>query len=149
MIRTARSAAYALLTTALAMAACSPSDDPASFGALEEGGLLFLVQTEPATDVMEALWDGVVQRDERGCLRLATEDRHTVVWPFGFTLGVRSDGPYVRDERGRDVGRIGGSFRFGGGEVPELHEGIPLHPTARAAALSRCPGPYWIVGDVP
>jgi len=149
VIRIAWSTALALLATALAMAACSPSDDPASLGAFEDGGLLFLAQTEPATVVMEALWDGVVERDERGCLRLATEDRHTVIWPFGFTLGVRSDGPYVRDERGRDIGRLGGSFRFGGGEVPELHGGIPLHPTARAAAVSRCPGRYWIVGDVP
>ena len=149
VIRMTRFIASRSLAAALVLSACSTADDPASLGAPQEGGLLFLVQTEPATVVMEALYEGEVRRDDRGCIRLATEDRHTVVWPFGFKLGVRSDGPHVLDERGRDVGRIGGSFRLGGGEVPYLHDGIPLGSAHRAAAEARCPGRYWIVGAVP
>jgi hypothetical protein len=80
-----------------------------------------------------------------GCLRLDTPDTHTVIWPKGFDLGADLR---VRDDRGAVVGRIGGAFRLGGGEVPSLHDGIPLSEADRVRAGSRCPGRFWIVGEV-
>ncbi|MGH7539896.1 MAG: hypothetical protein ACRELC_02750 [Gemmatimonadota bacterium] len=106
------------------------------------------MQGVPATVVMEALFVGRVIRDPAGCLRLETPDQHTVVWPFGFRLVPADGGLAVRDADGQAVGRIGGDFRLGDGEVPFLHEGLALPEAERRAAETRCPGRYWIVGDV-
>ena len=114
-------------------------------------GTVFLAQSSPATAVMEALYGGPVTRDEQGCLRLAPDGDApvAVVWPYGFTLVTQDDGQHVRDAAGRDIGPIGDAFTFGGGYVSSLHDGIPLTQTQRGLAESRCPGTYWIVGDVP
>ena len=130
---------------AVGMAACvteaelEPADD-----------LLFFVQkpVEGERVVMDALYQGsVIERD--GCLRLGDEpDSHTVVWPPGFSL-VRSAGDQVvLNEAGRSIGSIGGFFRLGGGEVTTLWEDGPVDDATRTAALDRCPGRYWLVGDV-
>lgn len=117
---------------------------------VDAGGVVFLTETAPATVQMEALYKGNVVADAAGCLRLAgTGDHHTVVWPFGFELRAHNGGANVVDTRGRVVGEIGGSFTFGGGEVPTLHDGIALSDEHRALARERCPGRYWIVGEVP
>ena len=137
---------------ALALAACASGEtDPTALRSdLDVEATLFLAQTRPADAVMDALFVGVIERDAQGCLRLAGEgDRPTAVWPYRFTLAAQGAGVVVRDPGGREVGRIGGSFRLGGGEVSALHEGIPLPAGQRERAAERCPGRFWIVGDVP
>jgi hypothetical protein len=110
--------------------------------------VIFLAQNVAAAAVMEALFEGRVINDPAGCLRLDSVDDATVVWPKGFSL-VQQGGEYrIRDAGLRDVGRIGGVFRFGGGEVPYLHDGIALSVADRELGQTRCPGKFWIVGDV-
>jgi hypothetical protein len=141
------------LGVAFGLAGCDFGDDTNPVGLLSDldDGPLFVTQSKPATDVMAALFDGLVVVDGSGCPRLdAPEpDRGTVVWPYGFTLEARAGSYWVVDAEGRDVGPLGGHFRFGGGFVPTLHEGLALTDEARAAAESRCPGNYWIVGELP
>lgn len=134
---------------ALLFATCTAaSPDPAGLRFDEVGGVTFLAQTAPPNAVMEALFQGRVIVDDAGCMRLESPDPATVVWPYGFTLERRRRDMVVLDGNGREVGVAGGSFRFGGGEVPTLHEGLALNATTRARALERCPGRFWIVGDI-
>lgn len=109
--------------------------------------VVFLTQNAEPEAVMDALFEGRVVLDEAGCLRLDAPDRHTVVWPVGFSLEVEGDDLTVRDDEGRTVGSIGGAFRLGGGEVERLHEGIRMAPSDKTKAEERCPGRYWIVGE--
>ena len=129
-----------------ALAACTPVP-PTN---VDRDDVIFLTEAAPATVQMEALYKGNVVADGAGCLRLAgTGEQHTVVWPFGFERRTRDGAAQVVDTRGRVVGQIGGAFTFGGGEVPTLHAGIALSDAQRGVALERCPGRYWIVGEVP
>lgn len=144
---------------AVALAACSGADRagarlPATDSAGAEGGVpaadsaatVFLVQTAPPEAMMEALYEGRVVRDERGCLRTEGDSPATVVWPFGFTLEESGADLRVKDASGRVLGRIGERFRFGGGQVPSNGYGFLPEP-ARTTAATRCPGDVWIVGD--
>lgn len=142
-----RAAIPPALVLALSLTACTLGNeaDPIGLTSLEDP--IFLVQTEAAAAVMEALFDGPIAADDAGCVRLQPSGA-TVVWPFGFSLREVGGQHYVIDGSNRSIGRIGGDFRFGGGFVPTLHEGIPLDQSARALAEDRCPGSYWIVGDV-
>jgi hypothetical protein len=97
---------------------------------------------------MEALFLGQVVEDGEGCLRLQPPADHTVVWPYRSTLEVRGDGSWVVSEEGKDIGKIGGAFRFGGGEVPFLHEGLGFTHGQITEIHARCPGRYWIVGEL-
>ena len=137
-----------LVVLACLMAACSTELLTSAFN---DDDPLFLVQkpVEGERVVMEALYEGsVVEVD--GCLRLGEEpDSHTVVWPPAFTLTTQDGERVVLDEEGRAVGRIGHFFRLGGGEVQTLWKNGPVDEAARTAALDRCPGRYWLVGDVP
>lgn len=133
----------AALALAAAVAGCSEGSPTA---AILEDGTVFLALAQRPTGVMDALFQGRVVRDAAGCLRLEGPDASTVVWPFGSRLTAAGE---VRLEDGRVAGRIGGAFRLGGGHVGELHAGIALSEATRALAHERCPGDYWIVGDVP
>lgn len=106
--------------------------------------VLFLTAAQPATVSMQALFEGRVVVDQAGCIRLDSPDPATVIWPHGFRLAVRDGQLLVRDSAGREIGSIGGAFRFGGGEVPELSASIVAD---HAAVTARCPGRYWIVGE--
>lgn len=108
--------------------------------------VLFLTAAQPATESMQALFEGRVVIDAAGCIRLDSPDPATVIWPHGFSLVARAGQVHVRDSTGREIGSIGGAFRFGGGEVQELSGSI-MNAQARSAALARCPGRYWIVGE--
>ena len=97
---------------------------------------------------MEALYIGSVVEIE-GCLRASVDlEGHTIVWPPGFSMATEGDKYIVKNEEGVKVGTIGESFEFGGGEVSTLWEGI-VDDATRTAALNRCPGKYWIVGEFP
>lgn len=145
----------ALLAPVLALlllGGCSPSGDGGPSAPLPSVLLdetLFLAQSEAPDAVMDALFEGRVTRDDDGCLRLDTPDAHTVVWPLGFSLTADDGELVVRDAGGDAVGRVGGPFRLGGGEVASLHDGIAMTPEDRQDARASCPGRYWIVGDVP
>ncbi|MEM7119092.1 MAG: hypothetical protein AAF614_42130 [Chloroflexota bacterium] len=54
----------------------------------------------------------------------------------------------VKNEIGVNVGKIGEAFRFGGGFVQTLVEGGPVAEGLRQEALTKCPGTYWIVGEM-
>ncbi len=134
-----------------AVASCSPTGNagPLAVRSQEPGEVIFLVQNATPDAVMGALFQGRVIKDDHGCLRLESADQHTVIWPNGFTLeGVGAE-LRVLDGTRNEVGRIGGSFRLGGGEVPVLHGGVPVSPDDRQRAIESCPGRYWIVGSVP
>ena len=143
----------AVTALALLVLACSPppgdgGGDTALLGLSDAAEIRFFTQSEVPEVVMDALFEGRVVADERGCLRLDGPDAHTVIWPKGWALATAEDARVVRDAAGREVGRIGGTFRLGGGEVPFLHEGIPVDAADREEAEEACPGRYWIVaGD--
>jgi len=145
-------AAGACLLALTALAACSSSDvqgpgDAPSPLAGADADVVFLSQSTDPSVVMAALFEGRVDRDESGCLRVDLPEGHTVIWPAGFTLAEAADGALrVLNSEGSEVGRVGGRFRLGGGEVAALHEGIPMTEGDRRAARERCPGRYWIVG---
>jgi hypothetical protein len=134
-------------TLAFSLAACSAGDiGPALAGNDNPGGAVFLAQNQPAETVMEALFQGTVVQDEQGCLRLGGGHPATVIWPYGFKLEARVGGVYVEDASGRTVGRVGGSFSFGGGNI-NTHEHASLTARDHALAASRCPGTFWLVGE--
>ncbi|HEY0152498.1 MAG TPA: hypothetical protein VGB92_10900 [Longimicrobium sp.] len=129
----------------LVAAACSAEDPitPRITRADDPSSTVFLAQAQPAGYTMDALYAGAVKRDEEGCLRLNTG--HTVVWPNGFSLVASDGGLDVEAPGGRAVGRVGGGFRFGGGEVPSA-DYTGLTPADAEVAATRCPGLYWVVG---
>lgn len=129
----------------LAMAACAASPT----GGADADDVIFLTASAPATVHMQALYEGNVVADAAGCLRLADASGHTVVWPHAFELRQRNGAATVVAPGGREIGEVGGAFRFGGGEVPTLHEGVAVSDAQRELALQRCPGRYWIVGEIP
>jgi len=143
-----RTAAPLACAATLALAACTSGDpvDPSLTGGGNTGATVFLAQSAPPGAVMQALFQGTVVRDAQGCLRLDSPQPATVIWPHGFTLEARGGRLYVEDAAGREIGRIGGSFRFGGGYSP-THDHLSLTPADHALADSRCPGEYWIVGE--
>lgn len=113
-----------------------------------DGDTYFVRQVQEPDAVMEALFQGQVVEDKGGCLRLQGPSPSTVVWPFGSTLEPRSDGDRVLDGEGNELGRIGGVFRFGGGHVPFLHEGLGFSKADVTRIQARCPGRFWIVGEI-
>ena len=144
MRRTLLSAGTPILAC-FALAACDPAAGTRPRTTLDDPpGVVFLAEETAANAYMDALFQGGVTLDTQGCLRLDTSERHTVVWPHGYTLEASSGAFRVKDEQGRLVGTIGGSFRFGGGEVPSLASVVNLSASARAQAEANCPGRYWL-----
>jgi hypothetical protein len=140
----------AVILAALALGACSAdTSGPAQYSRLpDDGEFLFLVSPIVPNAQMEALFQGPVEADSAGCIRIHPPDAATVVWPRGFSLDRRSSGAWVVDQKGRDVGVLGESFRFSGGEVPFLHQGVGFSPAEALRIQDRCPGRFWIVGEV-
>ena len=133
--------AFAPLTSACARTGGDPVVD-------EPADVVFIVQGVVPDAMMQALFRGRVVLDAAGCLRLDLPDPATVVWPKGFRLVEGSTGLRVVDGDGAVVGVVGGSFAFGGGEVPELAEWWGISAEDRQRAETRCPGRYWIVGEI-
>ena len=112
----------------------------------------FLFVAHKAVDgeraVMEALFTGKVIVVD-GCLRLDIDGGGAmVVWPPGYSYAEGVGGFNVRNELGVNVGKIGQDFRFGGGFVQTLQQDGPVDEALRQEALTRCPGEYWIVGEM-
>jgi hypothetical protein len=133
------------LLVALALPACSGD------GLLGSGGnpdAVFLVHKTPHPNGMDALYEGSVDRDPQGCLRVDADGGAVVIWPYGFTLRTRSGGLYVENAEGRTVGRIGGDFRMGGGLVDAVHLDTYLSEIDRARAAVCHADSYWIASGI-
>lgn len=142
-------ALFAIVMTGACSSDSSSPTEPVPTSALQltvqEDVAVFTQNVVPEA-TMEALYEGVVNVDGAGCLRLATPEAHTVIWPVGY--GVRSEGPdrVVHDDQGNPAGTIGEAFSLPGGEVTELSDALGFTEDDRALADSRCPGRYWIAG---
>lgn len=127
-----------------ALTACD--DDHDALAGPDDQGTLFFTRNAVPNAYMDALCEGRVVKDSAGCLRLSPPEAATLIWPVGWELMTRTDGTQdVVNTRGEPVGRVGGSLRLGGGFVPTLHDGTPLSDPVRKAALTTCPGMYWLV----
>lgn len=137
-----RAAATALLVAA--GAACQAGD--VGGPGLDTGDLdatLFFTQEDPQGMMMQALFEGKINRDEAGCLRAESLGEHpTVVWPAGYTIEASHGMLLVRDAERRVVGRVGGTFSIGGGISTIAHSGVS--DAERQLAETRCPGEVWI-----
>ena len=113
------------------------------------GELLLLTQHVVPAATMDALFQGPVSADSRGCLRLETTGDYgvTAVWPYGYILGAEGGDPVIRDRNGAIVGELDGTFRLGGGEVEELPSVLGFTDADRALAADRCPGRFWLVSE--
>jgi len=136
-----------LIGVCLAVLAGCDSASPVDAGPDEP--VLFLTQSAPPTSVLEALFQGRVEVDQAGCLRLGSDpDGPTVVWPFGSRLVREKTGLVVRGPDGSDFVRIGENVRLGGGEVSDLRSLGILPEAMLTAALNRCPGVFWLAGEL-
>ena len=124
---------------------CSKNATPVQVDAVD---LVFLSQSEAQSEYMDALFTGRVVVDDNKCTRLDSPGRATVIWPAGFTVTGESGDLRVLDGDGREVGRLGGTFRIGGGEVPQLNPQLHISYMDRAFAAEFCPGLYWIASGV-
>jgi hypothetical protein len=134
---------------AVLLAACSTGENDDPFDPLlfqARTGVIFVAQNVVPVAVMEALFEGRVIADAAGCLRFDSPDPATIVWPKGFTISESAGTMIVRNDAGRQIGQIGGSFRLGGGELSLVQD---VSDADRQRLESSCPGRYWIVGDVP
>ena len=94
---------------------------------------------------MQALFEGVIVRDD-DCLYLGdAPDAATAVWPPGFTYEAHGDEVVILDDTGAEAARTGQSLRMGGGLVAE--DGAPV-PDELKGIVKGCPAPYWIVGEM-
>ena len=111
-------------------------------------GIVFLAMRVVPTAHMEALSEAQILLDAQGCLRRGSADRHTMVWPHGWTFDAAGDGIRILDEDGALVGHVGEAFSLGGGEVTSLPDHMGFTDADRELAEAHCPGRYWIVGEV-
>lgn len=137
-----------LLLLVLVSACAEPGMGPGVASlSTQDGDVFFLTLPVKPNAYMEALYQGQVRLDSSGCIRLASPHEATVIWPFQSTLEERAGQLWVVDGAGDDIGTLGGDFRFGGGFVPRLHEGLGYSEDALTQIASRCPGTYWVVGE--
>lgn len=146
--------AATVLAIAATLSACESPTDPAPdlfvADALEarlSGELAFLAMRITPDAHMDALFEGAVEEDDAGCLRLDSPDDATVVWPRGW--GYDRQGATVRilNADGQLVARIGEQMSLGGGEVDTLPAAMGFTQADRDLAENHCPGRYWIVSD--
>lgn len=134
-----------IILAAAAGCAADPGVGPTLSGDENPLAVTFVAQVDQTTS-MEALYHGVVSRDASGCLRAEGFGQRTVIWPEGWKLEVRGEALFVRDATGSEVGRIGGQFRLGGGEIPGV-EYASLSASDAQLLQTRCPGSYWLAGS--
>ena len=123
----------------LSMVACNQVDGPEllanpHFPQLREDG-----------DVMDADLEGELVL-ENGCLRSKKEDGtdYLLIWPKRFKLTVDGRDIRISDDSGASLS-VGAEIRIGGGEVPLAH----VQTLVEQPVPDDCPGPYWVVGEVP
>ena len=123
----------------LSMVACNEADGPELLASPH------LSQQREDMDVMDADLEGELVLED-GCLRGISKGGtdYFLIWPHGFKLSV--DGPDIRisDDSGLSLS-VGEEIRIGGGEVPLAH----VQTLVEQPVPDDCPGPYWVVGEVP
>lgn len=140
----------ASLVTVVLTAACSDTTQPREkspsvheanrVAVTENGDIYLLTQMERLQYYPGALYEGPVQLDERGCLRLVgTGSATSVLWPVGYTLSASGTTLEIRNGDGRVEGTVGDDFHLPGGEVPFLHEGLGFTPGDQELASESCP----------
>lgn len=140
--------AGALLALLIPALACTPSDGPGPdlTGLDNPEATVFLALKEQPDVFMDALFQGTVTRNANGCLRAEGSEGATVIWPYGTRLQARGGALVVVDASGRELGRIGGRFRMGGGYSEAAYHYLSDADTERAQ--TRCPGNYWVAGSI-
>ncbi len=76
----------------------------------------------------------------RGCLRVKAKedsDGYLLIWPHDVSLKEEVGGVHILDSEGKVVARVGQKVSIGGGSPPAGYE-----------APTKCPGPYWLVGEI-
>lgn len=111
------------------------------------GSIVFLTQNSTTPSQMTSLFNGVIDVDSAGCLRLVSSTRATIVWPYGYTIHEQGTQLRIINSKGHDAGQIGGTFRLSGGIVESLNTGIPVSREVRQRGMQSCPGSFWIVGE--
>ena len=103
------------------------------------------LQLREQSMVMEALHVGELVL-ENGCLRSRDVggDSRLLIWPPRFKLTVDGGDIRVSDDSGVSLS-VGEKIGFGGGEVPLAH----VQTLVEQPVPDDCPGPYWVVGEVP
>jgi len=135
---------HPLLSLAAPVLACLAACDPSASTSVDDPSAVVFLALDTHQDMyMDALFQGRVTLDAQGCLRLGSGAGDTVIWPHGYTLDTRGGTLVVKDAQGREVGAVGGSFRFGGGEVTSLDQVNHVSATTRTKAEESCPGRYW------
>ena len=83
---------------------------------------------------------------ENGCLRGKSIDGtdHLLIWPQRFKLTVAGGDIRISDDSGVSF-NVGEEIRVGGGEMPLAH----LQTLVKQPVPNDCPGPYWVIGEVP
>ena len=120
-----------------------PGDTPPS--ALTPVPNLFMPQLRVRTGGMDALLQGRLVAEE-GCLRVRTSENESylVIWQPDYFLNDNHGQIEILDRDGEIVARLGEEIRMGGGGA----SGPEFNAYLGKAILSRCTGPYWLMGEL-
>ncbi|CEG13800.1 hypothetical protein MSIBF_A510005 [groundwater metagenome] len=81
-------------------------------------------------------------------LNIYSESKYLIIWPYGFSLKTNKEGAIqVIDDAGQPVVHVGDKIGFGGGECAGC-TGEDIAKISAQLPNDRCPGPYWIVGEI-
>jgi hypothetical protein len=133
----------------------SDQEDSASFltVATEDGEEVYFPRQRPTEEprgVPEALAEGELILAD-GCLRLRQDSSDpglVPIWPLGFTPRAGDNRIQVLDEEGRVVATVGERMEIGGGFIDTLEDSDGSEGELANELSERCPGPYWLVGEV-
>ena len=123
----------------LSMVACKDADGPELLTSP------YFPQVREDGAIMQALLEGeLVLKD--GCLRLERtgSSRHFLIWPRRFKLSVDGQDIRISDDSGGSIS-VGEYVGIGGGEVTLRF----IRTLVEEPIPSDCPGPYWLVGEIP
>ena len=134
-----------MLALAAAAGGCrnSATEPGALSSVLAVNEIRFVTRTQEPAAYFDALALGIIAPDSSGCLRIADAGGPSVIWPRGYRLELGARGAEIIDFAGRPVGRLGTSFRLGGGELSTLDH-VALSEADREVLQAKCPGLYWI-----
>ena len=95
--------------------------------------------------VMEAETQGELVL-ENGCIRLkrVSSNDLLLIWPPRFELTVDGEDIRIRDDSGVSLS-VGATIKLGGGEKKIAH----LKTLVEPPIPDHCPGPYWVIGEIP
>lgn len=122
----------------------------------EDPDLFFPTQLQGVRDgepraVMQALARGRLTLDD-DCLRISSGsyDGNLLIWPPDYSFRATGGNVRILDEENRVVAKTGDRIEVGGGEVPgrSLRNIAYVGKSLGQKILRRCPGPYWLVGEV-